>query len=219
MKKYTVEADFKKKLESRNIKPSKKVWKQLDAQLTDERPQGKRSFVYWYSIASLFIVLLGLSFYFNQLAQRTDTIIQPSVVIQPLPKLEKPPLNKIVPEKKRIAQIPLRLSFKSKDVVLGNIADIPLTTSIEIKQLSITNKNSAYRDSLLQLETDALLEIAYQNLKTAKIKDASKKRKALELLLAVEEELYSEIQLKSKIIDFIQNSYSKATLASNETNP
>ena len=76
-----------------------------------------------------------------------------------------------------------------------------------------------FQDSLLQLETEALLEIAYENLKTSKLKNKIQKIKALELLVSVEEEIYSEIQLKTKIIDFIRSGYSKVSVATNENKP
>jgi len=81
------------------------------------------------------------------------------------------------------------------------------------------DRKAINQDRLLQMETEALLDLAFQNLKTNRQKNAVQKLKALELLIAVEEELYSEIQLKTKIIDLIRSGYSKVRVATNETNP
>lgn len=82
-----------------------------------------------------------------------------------------------------------------------------------------TRSISIEKDSLLQLETETLLELASQKLHNFQLKDSIRKLKGLELLIEAEAELYSEYQLKTKIIDFIRNGYSKLSIASYESNP
>jgi hypothetical protein len=73
-------------------------------------------------------------------------------------------------------------------------------------------------DSLLSLEADELIQIAMEQIKQQQGATALQQQKALELLVAIEEELLLETYLKNRIITLIKNGYSKVKLSMDDDN-
>lgn len=220
MKKHKLESQFKEKLALRRMHPSPEVWEQIDTALQAKEKRGR--LVFWYSLTAMVLVLLGLSLYFENSSFTT----LPNTEL-PVVKEEKP--NKIIPtaptsidNPSREALRPVSVAFNPQNTTI-NAFDLTPTvaslTQLTPLPMPLAAKDESIRDSLLQLETEALLEMAYKNIQIARDKKARQRLNALELLIAVEEELYSEIQLKTRIIDFIRDGYTKVSMNSNEINP
>ena len=217
MKKHNLESQFKEKLALRRIDPSPEVWEQLDHTL--QLKNRRRKLMFWYSLTAVVIVLLGLSLFFeNSSFTALPNAKQPVV--------EEESFIKVIPQEptsidttSREAHQPLSVAFNPQKI---NIETFDMTSTVHsLAQLNplpipVVANNEQIRDSLLQLEMEALLQLAYKNIRTARNKKTRQQLKALELLIAVEEEIYSEIQLKTKIIDFIRGGYTKVSMTSNE---
>jgi len=221
MKEHKVEKQIKALLESRNMSPSKRVWEQIEGQLPSKPFNKRKIYALSLSIAGVLLLFIGLRFSFQK---RTVENLIPTplpVVTQPAPLKKQSESQESVAENTREIQSTLQLPFKSSGIAFSFVPTITPLHSSHFNRLSVPSspKKMIFQDSLLQLETEALLEIAYENLKTSKLKNKIQKIKALELLVSVEEEIYSEIQLKTKIIDFIRSGYSKVSVATNENKP
>ena len=222
MKEPKVENQMKALLEARRIKPSKGLWEHLENELPTQSSRKRKAYRIAFSLAGLLLLLLGLRFSFQELPIESPLPVQLPVVVEPTPKPDRPVVTKPQPKNDRIALVPLQLPFRSKGIEFSFIpSSSALYTPSNFAFLSTSkiDRKAINQDRLLQMETEALLDLAFQNLKTNRQKNAVQKLKALELLIAVEEELYSEIQLKTKIIDLIRSGYSKVRVATNETNP
>lgn len=222
MKEPKVEKQIKVLLEARRIKPSEGLWEHLEAELPTQSLGKRRAYRIAFSLAGLLLLLLGLRFSFQELPKELPLPVQLPVVAEPTPKLDRPGVTKSQPKNDRMALVPLQLPFRSKGIEFSFIPfSLALQAPSDFTFLSTykVDRKAINQDRLLQMETEALLDLAFQNLKTNREKNAVQKLKALELLIAVEEELYSEIQLKTKIIDLIRSGYSKVRVATNETNP
>lgn len=222
MKEPKVENQMKVLLEARRIKPSKGLWKHLETELPTQSSRKRKAYRIAFSLAGLLLLLLGLRFSFQELPKESPLPVQLPVVAEPTPKLDRPVVTKPQPKNDRMALVPLPLPFRSKGIEFSFIpSSSALYTPSDFAFFSTpkVDRKAINQDRLLQMETEALLDLAFQNLKTNREKDKVQKLKALELLIAVEEELYSEIQLKTKIIDLIRSGYSKVRVATNETNP
>lgn len=218
MKKHNLESQFKEKLALRRIDPSPEIWEQLDHTL--QLKNRRRKLMFWYSLTAVVIVLLGLSLFFeNSSFTALPNAKQPVV--------EEESFIKVIPQEptsidttSREAHQPLSVAFNTQKINIETFFDLTPTVH-SLAQLNplpipIVAHDEQIRDSLLQLETEALLQLAYKNIRTARNKKTRQQLKALELLIAVEEEIYSEIQLKTKIIDFIRGGYTKVSMTSNE---
>lgn len=222
MKEPKVEKQMKALLEARRIKPSKGLWEHLENELPNQSSRKRKAYRIAFSLAGLLLLLLGLRFSFQELPKESPLPVQLPVAAEPTPKLDRPVVTKPKPKNDRMALVPLPLPFRSKGIEFSFIPSssaLYAPSDFAFFSTSKIDRKAINQDRLLQMETEALLDLAFQNLKTNREKDKVQKLKALELLIAVEEELYSEIQLKTKIIDLIRSGYSKVRVATNETNP
>ena len=222
MKEPKVEKQMKALLEARRIKPSKGLWEQLENELPNQSSRKRKAYRIAFSLAGLLLLLLGLRFSFQELPKESPLPVQLPVAAEPTPKLDRPVVKKPKPKNDRMALVPLPLPFRSKGIEFSFIPSssaLYAPSDFAFFSTPKVDRKAINQDRLLQMETEALLDLAFQNLKTNREKDKVQKLKALELLIAVEEELYSEIQLKTKIIDLIRSGYSKVRVATNETNP
>lgn len=217
MKKLKFERYSRTILEARSIKPSARVWNELSDTL--QTIPVKRRRPHFWPAAGLYLCFLGLHIYF----QSTFDTRQP-ILIEPEfhSPVIKETIFKTTLTKRRDLVVVLKLPFDpikneltptSLSSLQGKTVDSGFLRNLSTRLVSIE------KDSLLQLETETLLELASQKLHNFQLKDSIRKLKGLELLIEAEAELYSEYQLKTKIIDFIRNGYSKLSIASYESNP
>ena len=90
----------------------------------------------------------------------------------------------------------------------------PITTPFETGYTHV----ELNQDSLLDLETEELIRIAYAKLDQYEKEKSRKREEALSLLFSIEQELNTDTYLKQKVIEIIKNSYSKINIAQNENN-
>ncbi len=218
MKKHKLESQFKEKLALRRIDPSPEVWEQLDRTL---QLKNKRKLLYGYALVGVVLVLLGWNLFyenssFTTLPNTEQPLVEEENFIKIIPS-EPSRINNPTRETKQplsVGYIPQSKALQSFDI--NTI--IPSLAQLNPLPIPLVKQDEQISDSLLQLETEALLQLAYKNIRVARNKQSKQQLKALELLIAVETELYSEIQLKTKIIDFIRGSYTKVSMNSNEIN-
>jgi hypothetical protein len=217
------ESIVKSKLEDRSLVPSAKTWEKLSFRLTNEKTLQSRSHLLWIPYAAVSLLLLGISLYFYPVFQETEKSLSP--LPEKVSNKDTPPssapIKTISPEIKapsRIAQqkinsiqkLPLKLLETELVVSEITFSSIPSIDTEANSEIEITT------DSLLTLESNALIELALKQLKKERSHKIKQEALALELLISTEKELLSETQFKHKVIHLIKNSYSRVKVALNE---
>ncbi|MEK9614368.1 MAG: hypothetical protein VW080_10660 [Flavobacteriaceae bacterium] len=218
------ESIVKSKLEDRTLVPSTMAWEKLSLQLANEKATKSRSYRFWLLYAVVFLLLLGSGLYFNPVLTEAENSISPQ--LEDVSKKNIPP--SIEPRKK--ASLEIKIPSRMVQQKLNSIQKLPLKlleTELVVSQITRssipsidTEANSEIEiitDSLLTLESDALIELVLKQLKNDQSNKSRQEALALELLVSTEKELLSETQFKHKVIHLIKNSYSRIKVAINES--
>ena len=227
MEKHKIDSFIKEKLEEKRILPSEKLWESLEKKLDRNRSKRKlRAFI--FGAAAVFTLLVGLgSLFLFQKPQRNP--IEKKQVFTPLDStLVKNPLNINFPEKpsdsyfsKKTSKLASLKTIRPRNMVSFKIH--PNRSLVNLKPIT-TPFETGYthvelnQDSLLDLETEELIRIAYAKLDKYEKEKSRKREEALSLLFSIEQELNTDTYLKQKVIEIIKNSYSKINIAQNENN-
>lgn len=212
-------------LASRRLEPSPELWEQLEHQLLKPATPFKKQRYFRY--AALLILLFGLSsvFYFWE-ANLSIAVKPATTVVQETAPEPQPPSPEIIFEETQNTvayRSPLQPLFYKE---AQTIQKLPLPSPISrLRSHHIPRIATVFigappisEDSLLSLEADELIQIAMEQIKQQQGAIALRQQKALELLVAIEEELLSETYLKNRIITLIKNGYSKVKVSMEDDN-
>jgi hypothetical protein len=223
MKASKTEPFLKAKLEARKITPSPEIWEELEKKLL----QKKKSKLIILRYAAIAILILGSVSYFYQGAPNGLQPSDPSkkIVFEAIEPLEQDNSHPEIKETSEFVTIPKQFQLtaplkKGLQPFLIQNKQIRITTDfskIKVPEIALKKESQLLNDSLLSLETDELIRLAFDALKKNKSEAARQKERALALLLEIEDELISETSLKHRVFDILKNSYSKIKVATNES--
>ncbi len=227
MEKHKIDSFIKEKLEEKRILPSEKLWESLEKKLDSNRSKRKlRTFI--FRATAVFTLLVGLgSLFLFQKPQLNP--IEKKQVFTPLDStpVENPskinfPVNPSGSDSsKKIIKLASLKTIRPRNMVSFKIH--PNRSLVNLKPIT-TPFETGYthvelnQDSLLDLETEELIRIAYAKLDQYEKEKSRKREEALSLLFSIEQELNTDTYLKQKVIEIIKNSYSKINIAQNENN-
>ena len=210
MNKPSVESYIKNRLESRRIEPSKSVWEQLDRELSSQRLKRKKQKQFYWAIAG-FMLLFGM-------------LSPPEKTANPHPinanTKQKFPWDPQSKSEHRYKEVAILTSLKKTNALLP-LTPLPFASPVKtVPQKTEHFSNEippSTDDRFIEIETEEWLKKAHDDLQKIKKQDSLNELQALRLLIATENELYNETQLKTKVFDFIRNGYTKLSLATNES--
>lgn len=231
MKKHKVDLIIKEKLESQQIKPSAELWESIADKLEEQQEKTTYRMQKW-GVAAVVVIALGLGIFFNMQTTSMPILENEEITFEePLKKAtqnspDPKPLiqeeNPLIPKKEFNAlrqESPLYF-IEFKNITPFQVVPSANHSAIQVALEAKANKidwSTSLEDSLLDLEVDSLMNLALNQLKLNKTENARRKELALSLLLAVEDELNSEILFKYKVLDIIKSSYSKVNIVLNES--
>lgn len=228
MKNSAIENQFKEKMSSREIAPSKASWDRLDAMLAvAEKP--KRSFKWMYVAASLLGFLLFGTFYFNQ--NNNGTVVNDTITVN---KLEANiPKEKVEPAKTNLQQIVKTTKALKEQLVLtennlktdSNLVVPNAENRVEQKgiiqeeQTSIINQKA--EQPIMQqksnyVNVDELLASVDNSSKSSMVTKSNVKVNSNELLTQVDGEL--DLTFREKAIKVFNRNIKSAKLALSNRN-
>lgn len=147
-----IEKQFRKKLNSREIRPSQQAWDRLDAMLSvAEEKKTKPSFGWLYIAASILVLISAGTFFFNQ--KNTEDTPTNSIVVQEKDSV-KSSINKI--QNSNSINKPINsVAILEEPKVLQNLK--PKTQNAIINQKTNTNQISNEKEIEYQKTQDIVL--------------------------------------------------------------
>ena len=224
MKLNKLDSFIKEKLDTQRISPSTNLWNALETKLDTNKSKRRYRKLACRSVA-LLLLIVGLGGFFllqspkpNLMNTQEISYETPSTTEEPTRLQNEKPL--LTPFKRKPIQ--QSLFFKaSENLIVFNIRPKVSNTDFELishPTLSIVFVSKVSQDSLLNIETDTLIQLAYAQVLLTSTEDSRRKENALALLHNIEDELMSETFLKQKVLVILKNSYKKINVAQNEIN-
>jgi len=222
MKLHKLDSFIKEKLDTQRISPSANLWNALETKM-DTNKSKRRSRKLAYRSIALLLLIVGLGGFFlfqfpkpNLLNTQEIGYETPSTTEEPSQLQNEKPLP--IPFKRKPIQ--QSLFFKeSENLIVFNLQPKVSNTDFELishPTLPVVFVSKVSQDSLLNIETDTLIQLAYAQLLLTLTEDSRRKKNALDLLQNIEDELISETFLKQKVLAILKNSYKKINVAQNE---